>query len=128
MWIAICCIIAILVIYFVIISYRKQKQKHQQITQDLVKTSRTPVLLQSPDVVYYGLASLGTLQPHQLLSILVINEDQLFLVVPPVGLMSKIELILFVFGLLFLEFANELLLLLLLLYSNSACFSFSIQL
>ena len=92
MFIAICCVIFILMIPLAIIGYRKQKQNHQKITQDLVSASRKPVLLKIPDAIYYGLASRGSLQPHQILSILVMNEDKLFLVVPPVGLMSKIEL------------------------------------
>ena len=77
---------------FGLIAYRKQARHHQNIARELTSSLRSEPLVVKPRATYYGLASRGAFQPHELLAVLVINSDQIRLVVPPVGLMSKIDL------------------------------------
>ena len=91
-FLVICSVIFFIMAVLVIWGFRQQKRVHKKIVKDLVAKLTTAPLIVNPRAYYYGLANRGILQSHELLSVLVISADLMYLVVPPVGLMSKIDL------------------------------------
>ena len=85
-------LIIVTMVFIAVFAYRQQKQKHQKLAQKITSQLETPALVSDPRAVYFGLASRGILQPHELLAVLVISTEVIHLVVPPVGMMSPIDL------------------------------------